>query len=327
MMKDYMPRRRPIHVTRWPNNGTQQPAKHNVHLTQILFVYFCVGSTETSNRIDHGVEIPEAVSHCNIPVYQVWPVCKENFRRHLWRPPRSVRNKALSETALRLWNRQPPAFVGRLEPGSPATPYWQTSTLTTSTDKTIAALKWSQTAFQFGECPASSWHHHSFAAHQRWPTTAQGRPIRRNRLDRSPTQKRAYIPRTHAQPTMSTRRPWHRNRRGMERRNRQFCQAPHTRESLTNPTKTPSAPALGGICPYQPMDGPVDPCCLASRCRHPPRPGLHPSDQCWREWSSLERTPGPRLRPTPRAQPPPSQLLSSSGLDLARSLAMPEPPG
>ena len=32
MMKDFMPRQPPIHVTRWPNNGTQQPAKHNIHL-------------------------------------------------------------------------------------------------------------------------------------------------------------------------------------------------------------------------------------------------------------------------------------------------------
>ena len=50
--------------------------------------------------------------------------------------------------------------------------------------------------------------------------------------------------------------------------------------------------------------GPVDPCCLASLCRQPPRPGLRPSYQCWREWSSVEPTPGRGPRPTPRAQPP-----------------------
>ena len=80
-------------------------------------------------------------------------------------------------------------------------------------------------------------------------------------------------------------------------------------------------------CPHQPMDGPVDPCCLASLCRQPPRPGLHPSYQCGREWSSLEPTPGRGPRPTPRAQPPPSPCLRSPGLDLARSLARSEPPG
>ena len=83
MMKDFMPRQRPIHVTRWPNNGTQQPAKHNIHLTQILFVDLSVGSTETSNRSDHGVKIPETVLHCNIPVYQIWSVCKKCFRRSM----------------------------------------------------------------------------------------------------------------------------------------------------------------------------------------------------------------------------------------------------
>ena len=113
----------------------------------------------------------------------------------------------------------------------------------------------------------------------RWPTTAQSWAICRNRLDRSPTQKGAYIPRTHAQPTMSPRCHWHRNRRKMERRTRQFCQAPRTRES---PTSTPPPPTLGGSCPHQPMDCLVDPCCLASLCCQPPRPGLHPPYQCWR---------------------------------------------
>ena len=40
--------------------------------------------------------------------------------------------------------------------------------------------------------------------------------IRRHRLDRNPTQKGTHIPRAHAQPTMSIRRPWHRNRGKME---------------------------------------------------------------------------------------------------------------
>ena len=83
MMKDFMPRQRLIHVTRWPNNGTQQPAKHNIHLAQILFVDLSAGSTETSNRSDHGVKKAETVLHCNISVYQIWSVCKERFRRSM----------------------------------------------------------------------------------------------------------------------------------------------------------------------------------------------------------------------------------------------------
>ena len=77
MIKDVMPRKRRIHVTRWPNNGTQQPAKHNVHLARILFVHLSVGSTETSNRSDYGFKIHETVLHCNIHVYQIWSVCKK----------------------------------------------------------------------------------------------------------------------------------------------------------------------------------------------------------------------------------------------------------
>ena len=35
-------------------------------------------------------------------------------------------------------------------------------------------------------------------------------------------------------------------------------------ESKQNQKSTPPPPALGGSCPHQPMDGPGDPCCLAS---------------------------------------------------------------
>jgi len=40
LMKGLMPRQSPIHVTLWPNNGTQQRAKHNVN-----FAHFSAGST------------------------------------------------------------------------------------------------------------------------------------------------------------------------------------------------------------------------------------------------------------------------------------------
>ena len=57
---------------------------------------------------------------------------------------------------------------------------------------------------------------------------------------------------------------------------------------------------------------PCWPSCLASLCRQPPGPGLHPSYQCWREWSSLEPTAGRGPRPTPWAQPPPSPSMANS---------------
>lgn len=63
--EELMPRQGPIHVTKWPNNGSQQPA------------------TETSHKRNHGVKIPETVPHCDIPVYQRWSVCIKRFRHSM----------------------------------------------------------------------------------------------------------------------------------------------------------------------------------------------------------------------------------------------------
>ena len=72
------------------------------------------------------------------------------------------------------------------------------------------------------------------------------------KIDGSPTQKGANIPRAPPQPTMSIRRPRHRNQRQMERRSGQICHAPSACQS---PTSTTPPPAL---CPHQPLDGHVD---------------------------------------------------------------------
>lgn len=38
----------------WPDNGTQQPAKHNIHFAKFLFVHYSVGcKKKTRNRSDH----------------------------------------------------------------------------------------------------------------------------------------------------------------------------------------------------------------------------------------------------------------------------------
>ena len=43
---------------------------------------FCGQHTKTRNKSDHLVlQKLEPVSHCNIPAFQLWPVCKERFRR------------------------------------------------------------------------------------------------------------------------------------------------------------------------------------------------------------------------------------------------------
>ena len=43
--------------------------------TNLCLYTLFLGSPETSNKRDNGVEIPETVSHGNIPVYQIWSVC------------------------------------------------------------------------------------------------------------------------------------------------------------------------------------------------------------------------------------------------------------
>ena len=76
-----------------------------------------------------------------------------------------ARNQGFSETAVHLWNGQPPACVGRLERASSPTPYWQTWNLDhlhRQDDRRIEVI--ANGLPIWGGGPASTWHHHSFAS-------------------------------------------------------------------------------------------------------------------------------------------------------------------
>ena len=216
----------------------------NVGCQNLEFHFCCLlvlGGIQHRRRISYTFvpnPCPQMLAPPHPPHSSSLPVPSHSW--HLWRPPRSVRAirdspkpRYTSGTGSRPhvsggWStRHHQHLTDRLEPWPPPqtrrSPHW-------SDRKRPSHL---------GGCPASSWHHHSFALHQRWPTTAQGRAICRNGLDWNPTQKGARIPRTHAQPMMSLRRPWHRNRRKMERRSREFCH--HANASSSTRWQLPSS--------------------------------------------------------------------------------------
>ena len=76
----------PIQKTRWPNSGTQQPAKHNIHLSILhksclytfLWDWFCGQHRNKQQEWPWLEKISETVLRCNIPVYRIRSGCKKN---------------------------------------------------------------------------------------------------------------------------------------------------------------------------------------------------------------------------------------------------------
>ena len=234
---------------------------------------------------------------------------------HLWRPPRSVR--AIKDFP------KPPCTSGR---GSRlhVSGGWSARYHQHRTDRlepwqhpqTRRSSHWSdrkRPSNFLGRCPARSWHHHSFVP----PDMANHGAGPGN------TQEPAW-PKRDAERSVHTPSSVMRSRRcrlvvlALKQEEDGAKKPPVlSSSSRANPTSTPPPLALG-ICPHQPMDGPVDLCCVASLCRQPPRPRLRPSYQCQREWSFLERTPGrgpSSTLPSPTASHP---LIKEVWLGLGR---------